>query len=185
IKPGAGGLVPFEGVRPRPKLPGFDRYEPPFTYNFAAGGVNELRYVLTEVLSFHDRTALTALLSWALMTIIKAEIRAKGKIAVFPFFAIEAVSGSGKTTGAVKMIGELTGYALGDVQPTPADLRDKLAAFRSGFLHFDDPKDLKRYEEILRVAATEGTITKRQDAEHSMSAHMTGGLLLTGEGLGI
>lgn len=185
IKPGASGLVPFEGVRPRPKLPGFDRYKPPFLYDFAPGGVNELREVIKEVLSFHDRIALTSLMSWALMTVIKAEIREKGKIAVFPFFAIEAVSGSGKTTGAVKMIGELTGYAQGDIKPTPADLRDKLAAFRSGFLHMDDPDDLKRYGELLRVAATEGTMTKRQDSEHSMSAWMTGGLLITGEGLGI
>lgn len=185
IKPGAAGLVPFEGARPRPKLPGFDRYKPPFEYGFAAGGVNELRAVLREVLSFHDRVALTALMSWALMTIVKAEIRAKGKIAVFPFFAIEAVSGSGKTTGAIKMIGELCGYGQGDIKPTVADLRDKLAAFRSGFLHMDDPDDLKKYGELLRVAATEGTLTKRQDAEHSMSAHMTGGLLITGEGLGI
>lgn len=185
IKPGATGMVPFEGVRPRPKLPGFDRYRPPFAYGFAPGGVNELRGVLAEVLTFHDRTALTTNLSWALMTLVKSEIRAKGKISVFPFFAIEAVSGSGKTTGAIKMIGELCGYSLGDVQPTPADLRDKLAAFRSGYVHFDDPNDLKRYGDLLRVAATEGTISKRQDSEHSMSAHMTGGLLITGEGLGI
>ncbi len=185
IKPGAAGLVPFEGARPRPKLPGFDRYVAPFEYGFAEGGVNELRDVIKEVLSFHDRTALTALMSWSLMTLVKAEIRAKGKIAVFPFFAIEAVSGSGKTTGAIKMIGELIGYAQGDIKPTVADLRDKLAAFRSGFLHMDDPDDLKKYGELLRVAATEGTMTKRQDAEHSMSAHMTGGMLITGEGLGI
>lgn len=185
IKPGATGLVPFEGVRPRPKLPGFDRYKPPFEYGFAAGGVNELREVIAELLTFHDRTALTTIMSWAIMTLVKSEIRAKGKISVFPFFVVEAVSGSGKTTGAIKMIGELCGYSLGDVQPTPADLRDKLAAFRSGYVHFDDPNDLKRYGDLLRVAATEGTISKRQDAEHSMSAHMTGGLLITGEGLGI
>ncbi|AWY07539.1 DNA primase/polymerase [Streptomyces phage LazerLemon] len=185
IKPGATGLVPFEGVRPRPKLPGFDRYDPPFNYGFAPGGVNELREVVSEVLTFHDRTALTVTASWSLMTLVKSEIRAKGKISVFPFMAIEAVSGSGKTTGAIKMLGELCGYSLGDVQPTPADLRDKLAAFRSGYVHFDDPNDLKRYGDLLRVAATEGTISKRQDAEHSMSAHMTGGLLITGEGLGI
>ncbi|AXH49444.1 DNA primase/polymerase [Streptomyces phage Crosby] len=185
IKPGATGLVPFEGVRPRPKLPGFDRYKPPFEYGFAAGGVNELREVVTEVLTFHDRLALTVTASWSLMTLVKSEIRAKGKISVFPFMAIEAVSGSGKTTGAIKMLGELCGYSLGDVQPTPADLRDKLAAFRSGYVHFDDPNDLKRYGDLLRVAATEGTISKRQDSEHSMSAHMTGGLLITGEGLGI
>lgn len=185
IEPGVNGLSTFHGVRPRPKLPGFDRYKPPFVYDFVEGGREELREVIMEVLSFHDRTALTALMSWSLMTLIKSEIRAKGKIAVFPFFAIEAVSGSGKTTGAVKMIGELTGYAQGDISPTPADLRDKLAAFRSGFLHMDDPDDLKRFGELLRVAATEGTLTKRQDAEHSMSAHMTGGMLITGEGLGI
>lgn len=185
IKPSALGLEPFQGARPRPKLPGFDRYDPPFKYGFAPGGRTELREVIAEILTFHDRKALTVLMSWALMTIVKAEIRAKGKISVFPFFAIEAVSGSGKTTGAIKMIGELTGYAQGDIKPTPADLRDKLAAYRSGFLHFDDPDDLKRYGELLRVAATEGTMTKRQDAEHSMSAHMTGAMLITGEGLGI
>jgi Bifunctional DNA primase/polymerase, N-terminal/Primase C terminal 1 (PriCT-1) len=185
IQPGATAMGDFEGVRPRPKLPGFDRYDPPFKHGFAAGGRDELREVLAEVLTFHDRMALTSLMSWALMTIVKAEIKEKGKIAVFPFFAIEAVSGSGKTTGAVRMIGELMGYSGGDMKPTPADLRDKLAAFRSGFIHMDDPDDLKRYGEILRVAATEGTLTKRQDAEHSMSAWMTGALLITGEGLGI
>lgn len=185
IKAGGSELVPFEGVRPRPKLPGFDRYDPPFKYGFAEGGRTELRAVLAEILTFHDEKALTALMSWALMTVIKSEIRSKGKISVFPFFAIEAVSGSGKTTGAIKMIGELTGYSAGDIKPTRADLRDKLAAFRSGFLHFDDPDNLKEYEELMRVAATEGTMTKRQDAEHSMSAHMTGTMLITGEGLGI
>lgn len=185
IAPGGVEIENFQGVRPRPKLPGFDRYDPPFKHGFAAGGRAEVREVLAEVLTFHDRTALTSLMSWALMTVVKAEIKEKGKIAVFPFFAVEAVSGSGKTTGAIRMIGELTGYSGGDIKPTVADLRDKLAAYRSGFIHMDDPDDLKKYGELLRVAATEGTLTKRQDAEHSMSAHMTGALLITGEGLGI
>lgn len=185
IKPGVNGMNHFEGVRPRPDLPGFDRYDPPFKYGFAAGGFPEVREVLKEVLTFHDRTALTVLMSWALMSLVKAEIRLKGNAAVFPIFAIEAVSGSGKTSGAIKMIGELMGYDLGDVQPTPADLRDKLAAFRSGFVHFDDPDDLDKFRELLRLIPMESTKTKRQDAEHSMSAKLTGGLLITGEGLGL
>jgi hypothetical protein len=119
------------------------------------------------------------------MSLVKAEIRLKGNAAVFPIFTIEAVSGSGKTSGAIKMIGELTGYDLGDVQPTAADLRDKLAAFRSGFLHFDDPDDLDKFRELLRLIPMESTKTKRQDSEHSMSAKLTGGLLITGEGLGL
>jgi hypothetical protein len=185
IEAGVNGMQPFAGVRPRPDLPGFDRYDPPFKYGFADGGFPEVREVLAEVLTFHDRTALTVLLSWALMTLVKAEIRLKGNCAIFPIFAIEAVSGSGKTSGAIKMIGELLGYDLGDVQPTVADLRDKLAAFRSGYVHFDDPDDLEKFREILRLIPMESTKTKRQDAEHSMSAKLTGGLLITGEGLGI
>lgn len=185
IEAGVNGILPFAGIRPRPDLPGFDRYDPPFRYGFAEGGFGEVRDVIEEVLTFHDETALRVLFSWALMSLVKAEIKLKGNTAVFPVFTIEAVSGSGKTSGAVKMIGELMGYALGDVQPTPADLRDKLAAFRSGFLHFDDPNDLKRYEELLRLVPMESTMTKRQDSEHSMSAKLTGGLLITGEGLGL
>lgn len=185
IEAGVNGMQPFAGVRPRPDLPGFDRYDPPFKYGFAAGGYPEVREVLREVLTFHDRTALTVLFSWALMSLVKAEIKLKGNCAVFPIFAIEAVSGSGKTSGAIKMIGELMGYDLGDVQPTVADLRDKLAAFRSGFVHFDDPDDLEKFRELLRLIPMESTKTKRQDAEHSMSAKLTGGLLITGEGLGL
>jgi hypothetical protein len=185
IEAGVNGMQPFAGVRPRPDLPGFDRYDPPFKYGFAEDGFGEVREVIREVLTFHDRTALTVLMSWAVMSLVKAEIRLKGNCAVFPIFTIEAVSGSGKTSGAIKMIGELMGYDLGDIQPTPADLRDKLAAFRSGFVHFDDPNDLQRFDELLRQIPMESTRTKRQDAEHSMSAKMTGGLLITGEGLGI
>lgn len=185
IEAGVNGMQHFQGVRPRPDLPGFDRYDPPFKYGFAEGGFDEVREVIREVLTFHDRTALTVLFSWALMSLLKAEIRLKGNAAIFPIFAIEAVSGSGKTSGAIKMIGELLGYDLGDVQPTVADLRDKLAAFRSGFLHFDDPDDLDKFRELLRLIPMESTKTKRQDAEHSMSAKLTGGLLITGEGLGL
>lgn len=185
IEAGVNGMQPFQGVRPRPDLPGFDRYDPPFSYGFAEGGFPEVREVIREVLTFHDRIALTVLMSWSLMTLVKAEIRLKGNCAVFPIFTIEAVSGSGKTSGAIKMIGELMGYGLGDVQPTVADLRDKLAAFRSGFVHFDDPNDLQKFDELLRLIPMESTKTKRQDAEHSMSAKLTGGLLITGEGLGI
>lgn len=185
IEAGVNGMQHFQGVRPRPDLPGFDRYDPPFKYGFAEGGFDEVREVIKEVLTFHDETALTVLFSWALMSLVKAEIRLKGNAAVFPIFTIEAVSGSGKTSGAIKMIGELIGYDLGDVQPTAADLRDKLAAFRSGFLHFDDPDDLDKFRELLRLIPMESTKTKRQDAEHSMSAKLTGGLLITGEGLGL
>jgi hypothetical protein len=185
IEAGVNGMQHFAGVRPRPDLPGFDRYDPPFKYGFAEGGFSEVREVIREVLTFHDRTALTVLFSWALMSLVKAEIKLKGNAAVFPIFTIEAVSGSGKTSGAIKMIGELVGYDLGDVQPTAADLRDKLAAFRSGFLHFDDPDDLDKFRELLRLIPMESTKTKRQDAEHSMSAKLTGGLLITGEGLGL
>lgn len=185
IEAGVNGMQHFAGVRPRPDLPGFDRYDPPFKYGFAAGGFAEVRGVIREVLTFHDVTALTVLLSWALMSLVKAEIKLKGNAAVFPIFTIEAVSGSGKTSGAIKMIGELMGYDLGDIQPTAADLRDKLAAFRSGFVHFDDPDDLDKFRELLRLIPMESTKTKRQDAEHSMSAKLTGGLLVTGEGLGL
>lgn len=185
IEAGVNGMQPFAGVRPRPDLPGFDRYDPPFRYGFATGGFPEVRDVIREVLTFHDRTALTVLFSWSLMSLVKAEIKLKGNAAIFPIFAIEAVSGSGKTSGAIKMIGELMGYDLGDVQPTVADLRDKLAAFRSGFVHFDDPDDLEKFRELLRLIPMESTKTKRQDAEHSMSAKLTGGLLITGEGLGL
>jgi hypothetical protein len=185
IEAGVNGMQPFAGVRPRPDLPGFDRYDPPFKYGFAEGGFSEVRDVIREVLTFHDETALTVLFSWALMSLLKSEIRLKGNAAVFPIFTIEAISGSGKTSGAIKMIGELIGYDLGDIQPTAADLRDKLAAFRSGFVHFDDPDDLDKFRELLRLIPMESTKTKRQDAEHSMSAKLTGGLLITGEGLGL
>jgi hypothetical protein len=159
----------------------------PFTYGFAHQGLEEVREVLREVLGFHDETATALFASWAVMSLIQSALQ-PGYVDHFPVFAVEAPSGTGKTTGALGMLGEmLTGYSMGESQSTHAALRDMLASTWSGFVHIDDLDDPKNLFEMLRMVTANGTQNKKtgQGWDKNAQIQMTGALYITGEHLGM
>lgn len=158
----------------------------PFTFGFAAGGLLEVRDVLAETLTFHDEEATALFASWAAMSLIQSALMSY--VDHFPVFAVEAPSGTGKTTGALGMLAELiTGYNLGESQSTLAVLRDLVASTWSGFIHTDDVNDPKTLFEMLRLSTAKGTKPKKSGENWSTNAliQLTGSMYITGEYLGM
>jgi hypothetical protein len=159
----------------------------PFSYGFAPKGLEEVRDVLSQVLTFHDETPLAVAASWMVMSLVQSAIIRH--TSHFPVLAVEAPSGSGKTTGALSMLRQaLTGNTSGPSQATLPDLRQKIASTRSGFVHVDDLDDPKTVFEMLRLSTADGTKMMRSHASGftaSQHSQMTGTVLLTGEHLGL
>lgn len=181
------GEIAFDNSIPyRPAAMLHGRTASPFTYGFAHRGMEEVREILREILTFHDETATALFSSWCVMSLVKHAL--DGYIGHFPVFAVEAPSGTGKTKGAFAMLGQLlTGYSLGESQNTPAALRDMLASTWSGFVHVDDLDDPKNLFELLRLATGAGIKGKKTGAGWDQNAQIkiTGALYITGEHLGM
>lgn len=159
----------------------------PFAYGMAPGGLAEVREVLSQVLTFHDETPLAVVASWMVMSLVQSGIIQH--TSHFPVMAVEAPSGSGKTTGALSMLRQLlTGNTSGPSQGTVPDVRQKIASTRSGFVHIDDLDEPKVVFEMLRLSTADGTKMMRSHEsgyKASQHSHMTGTILLTGEYLGL
>lgn len=159
----------------------------PFTFNFANQGLEEVREVLREVLTFHDETATALFSSWAVMSLIQSALVEK-YTDHFPVFAVEAPSGTGKTTGALGLLAQLiTGYSLGESQSTPAALRDLIASTWSGFVHIDDVDDPTKLFELMRLSTAKGKKPKKagQHWDQNDMIQLTGSMYITGEQLGM
>lgn len=184
------GEIDFDNTLPYLPAAVLDRDNPlPFTFGYAAGGLKETREVLAEVLTFHDETATALFSSWAVMCLIQSSLQ--GYLDHFPVFAVEAPSGTGKTTGALSMLAELiTGYSMGESQTTLAVTRDLIASTWSGFIHTDDVNDPKKLFELLRLATAKGTMGKKVAGNGSQfgrnaQIRLTGSMYVTGEYLGM
>jgi hypothetical protein len=159
----------------------------PFAYGMAKNGLAEVKDVLSQVLTFHDETPLAVVASWMVMSLVQSGIIQH--TSHFPVMAVEAPSGSGKTTGALSMLRQiLTGNTSGPSQGTVPDVRQKIASTRSGFVHIDDLDEPKVVFEMLRLSTSDGTKMMRSHEsgfKASQHSHMTGTILLTGEHLGL
>ena len=152
-----------------------------------AAALTEVGDVLRETLTFHDETPVAVAASWMAMNLIQSLVIQHASL--FPVLAVEAPSGSGKTSGALSMLMQLlTGANGGPAQGTLPDIRQKLAATRSGFVHLDDLDDPKTVYEMLRLSTADGTKnlrSARTGFQSSQGAKLTGGMLITGEYLGM
>jgi hypothetical protein len=175
-----------------PYLPAckLDKTNPlPFTFGFAHRGLPEVREVLADVLSFHDETATALFASWSVMSLIQSSLM--DYVDHFPVFAVEAPSGTGKTTGALGMLAQLlTGYTMGESQTTLPVTRDLIASTWSGFIHTDDLDDPKKLFELLRLSTAKGTSGKKvPGATGAFGSNgliqLTGSMYITGEYLGM
>jgi hypothetical protein len=185
LHPGDNEFDPKAPYRPSAQLS--TSGDAPFAYGFAPKGLDEVRDVLAQVLTFHDETPLAVAASWMVMSLVQSAIIQH--TSHFPVMAIEAPSGSGKTTGALSMLRQLlTGNTSGPSQGTIPDVRQKIASTRSGFVHIDDLDDPKAVFEMLRLSTADGTKMMRSHASGftaSQHSQLTGTILLTGEYLGL
>jgi hypothetical protein len=185
LRPGEAAFDPMAPYRPSAQLS--TSGDAPFAYGFAPKGLEEVREVLRQVLTFHDETPLAVAASWMVMTLVQSAIIRHSSH--FPVLAVEAPSGSGKTTGALAMLNQLmTGNTSGPSQGTVPDVRQKIASTRSGFVHIDDLDDPKNVFEMLRLSTADGTKMMRSHASGftaSQHSQLTGTILLTGEHLGL
>lgn len=182
------GETAFDATAPyRPSAQLATSGDAPFAYGFAPKGLDEVKDVLGQVLTFHDETPLAVAASWMVMSLVQSAIIQHSSH--FPVMAVEAPSGSGKTTGALSMLRQLlTGNTSGPAQGTIPDVRQKLASTRSGFVHIDDLDEPKSVFEMLRLSTADGTKMMRSHASGFMASQhsqLTGTILLTGEHLGL
>lgn len=185
LTPGETSFNPQAPYRPSAQLS--TSGDAPFAYGFAKNGLEEVRDVLRQVLTFHDEVPLAVAASWMVMTLVQSAIIQHSSH--FPVLAVEAPSGSGKTTGAMAMLNQmLTGNTSGPSQGTVPDVRQKIASTRSGFVHIDDLDEPKAVFEMLRLSTADGTKGMRSAATGfttSQQSKLTGSILLTGEHLGL
>jgi hypothetical protein len=198
IHPWASAADPDAPYRPTPEL--VNSGDAPYAFGFALKEWNtdptadvrttarrEIAGVLREIMTFHDATPLAVACSWMVMNLVQSSVLQHSSL--FPVLAVEAPSGSGKTTGALSMSGQLlTGHLAGPAQGTLPDVRQKLAATRSGFVHLDDLDNPKTVYEMLRLSTADGTKSLRSARTgftSSQEAKLTGGMLITGEYLGL
>jgi hypothetical protein len=182
------GETAFDATAPfRPSAQLSQSGDAPFAYGFAENGLSEVKDVLAQVLTFHDETPLAVAASWMVMSLVQSSIIRH--TSHFPVMAVEAPSGSGKTTGALSMLRQmLTGNTSGPSQGTVPDVRQKIASTRSGFVHIDDLDEPKAVYEMLRLSTADGTKMMRSHSSGFMASQhsqLTGTILLTGEHLGL
>lgn len=176
-------VIPVEqaGVRPDPMLMSGELA--PHKYGFK-GDWEEARWVLNEVLTFHDETVTSVFGAWWAACWLKPQLMARA--ALFPFMAIEAPSESGKTNGFFELMNQLNGNWIGEQQPTKAAMRDMASAHHSGIVWVDDLDDPLYLMELLRASTSGGHISKLgEDKKTLASVKLISPLVLSGESLGI
>lgn len=194
----ANQVDPHAPYRPTPELVASG--DAAYTFGFKTSGwegattvevrtaaLNEVGEVLRELMTFHDETPIAVATSWMAMNLIQSLVIQHASL--FPVLAVEAPSGSGKTSGALGLLMQLiTGSLSGPAQGTIPDIRQKLAGTRSGFVHLDDLDDPKTIYELLRLSTADGTKSlrsARDGFQSSQGAKLTGGMMITGEYLGM
>lgn len=169
------------GIRPDPAL--MTGNTAPHKYGFE-GNWEQASAILEEVLTFQDETVASVFGAWWAACILKPKLHVLSSL--FPFMAIEAASGSGKTNGFFAMMMELNGLYTGEAQPTKAAMRDMAAAHQSGIVWVDDLDDPKYLTELLRAATSGGTISKMAiDRSTIKSVRLTAPIVVSGESLGM
>lgn len=186
----AFGFVTFEGVLtrtgvddtaivPNPELK--QRGVAPWRYGIE--DEDTARAVLREVLTFHDELTAAIFGSWWAACFLKPQI--ERKTSMFPHAAGQAGSESGKSKGYFSLMMELAGSTATGLDSTRASLRDRMAAHHNGPVWIDDRDDLTDVQNLLRQAASGGSVSKKAEDRHSEEvAHLVAPVFVTTESFG-
>ena len=138
--------------------------------------------VLREVLHFQEPYTVSLFASWWSATLVKQWV--KPRVSMFPVCAVEAASGSGKTTGFFSFMAGLAGSTSGEGHYTPAVLRNRLASNLNGVTWVDDMENPEALFDIVRVLTAGGSLSKMDGNNNPRKFELVGSLLLSGEALG-
>ena len=139
--------------------------------------------ILAEVCTFQDPETVAVFGAWWAGTLIKHQIRRH--TALFPVMAVEAASGSGKTSGFFAMMAQLAGSNDGAGQYTLATLRNALSAHTNNIIWVDDLDDPSSLHEMIRVLTAGGSLSKMVNHTRTVRYPLVSSLLLSGESLGL
>ena len=151
-----------------------------YYYGFE-GSWEEAREVLREVQTFHFEDATNLMGAWWAACLLKPQ--AQHYTSLFPYFGVEASSGSAKTNGYFALMVQLGGNYNGQVAATKASFRDSAATSNNGILWEDDMDHPEALQEILRAATSGGTIRKMSEDRQAIDFVLSNPLLFTGEEL--
>ncbi|AOE44381.1 DNA primase/polymerase [Gordonia phage Ghobes] len=141
----------------------------------------EARQVLAEVCEFQDDLTVALFGGWWAANFAKHLVRKH--VPLFPVCAVEAASGSGKTSGFFSLMVQLSGSTTGEGHYTVPTLRNALAANYNGLVWVDDLDEPQSVHELIRVLTAGGTLTKMVNQSVSVNYDLVGSLLLSGESL--
>lgn len=173
------GLNPQGGWMPDPAI----RLRDPVVHQYGfEGDWPTAQKILREVLTYQTEEVTAVFGAWWAAVLVKAQMKAKASL--FPFMAIEAMSGTGKTEGFFRLMVELNGATKLGSHQTAASFRDSLAANRSGIVWIDDLDDATRIYQDIRTATSE-QVRSKKGADHfsTVSVNLVAPVLLTGETL--
>lgn len=146
------------------------------------GSLEEAQKILREVLTFQDETVTSVFGAWWAACFIKAQLMQK--VSGFPFMAIEATSGTGKTEGFFNLMVQLNGATRLGSHQTAAAFRDSMASNRSGIVWIDDLDNAVSTYQDIRCATNEASRSKKAaDNTATSSVRLVAPVLLTGESL--
>lgn len=175
----AEGLNPQGGWMPDPRIRKRDQMVNQYGFE---GTWPEAQQVLKEVLTFQDDVVCSVFGAWWAAVLVKAQVMPL--VDGFPFVAIEAMSGTGKTEGFFSLMVRLNGATKLGSHQTAASFRDSMAANRSGIVWIDDLDDATRVYQDIRTATNESYRSKKgMDNFGSVSVRLVAPVLLTGEAL--
>lgn len=136
---------------------------------------------LARVMTFHDEEVTAMFGSWWAANWAKHIIMRHSSM--FPVMAIEAASGTGKTTGFFSMMIGLSGSTVGEGHYTMPTLRNALSSNYNGITWVDDLADPASVHEMIRVLTAGGSLTKMDSNHNPQHFHLVGSLVLSGESL--
>lgn len=139
--------------------------------------------VLREVLTYQVDSVTSVFGSWWAATLAKEWITRHTSL--FPFVAVEATSGSGKTNGFFNCMVQLNGSTRGEGTMTRAVTRTIASLNRNGIAWIDDMDHIDTVTEVLRAATSGGSMSK-MDIDHRgpASIRLVSAVVVTGEHLG-
>lgn len=151
-----------------------------YHYGFE-GSWEEAQAVLQEVQTYHFTEVVHLMGAWWAACFLKPQ--AMQHTSLFPYFGVEAASGSAKTNGYFNLMVQLGGNYHGQVAATKASFRDSAATSNNGILWADDMDHPDTLQEILRAATSGGTIRKMSEERQAVDFTLSNPLLFTGEEL--
>lgn len=138
---------------------------------------------LARAMTFQDEDTTAIFGSWWAANWVKHLILRHSSM--FPAMAIEAASGTGKTTGFFSTMVGLSGSTAGEGHYTMPTLRNALSVNYNGITWVDDLDDPGKVHEMVRVLTAGGSLTKMNSNHEPVYFHLVGSLILSGESLGL